>query len=770
MKKLLLIFAFLPLILAAQDFQDRGIARTKPYFQDSLKVKGYVIDSSYVEFYGPAPDSNRILDALDAVDVVYFSIGYAAIEDINVPDGKTLVFNRDGNLMLTDSLTTSGTVTILNPDNHQIFDTDIVLTGTFLGDAKPEWFGADGRDTSDDRAALEKWIEMFGPSNKLSLLPNQEYYLASNMGYIEHDLYLDGNDSKITSTYQDGSSYIFRIRGETGDVYMLEQDVAIGHDFFVVSQSESTFHSTVDTGMVAYVRSHEEFASSKVSWKGQSVKITEVTDDTIYIEGAFYDNYLVTDTAAVILLTTPVQVHIKNLQIKGVSTNTHGHGITVRHADEPVIENISSMWNFYTAILIDDCYKPVVSNVDISMSANDGNGYGINIAGATTMPIVKDSRFKGIRHAVSYNGGDGINDTSNALGCPWYGYNYNLIAEQYRSSPCFDAHRNVGSTWWVNCHAIGSRNVGLVDSLYKGAWTSGVTYFQNNIVGYEQQDTGSAIFQCRVASTTGEPGQSDDWVYQGGSGSYTQTGFAPRANNMHFINCKATNMTYGMRANGLSNNNYNLVVENFTAENCQYALTVTGGTKLVNATFKDIFIKNDYYNAYSYAVVLDSCELDNVNFGNITAINARGLDVDRNQDRVVFGDIRADDVLLNLGSASYPNQVLEFRGIFGDMTVEGGSTSSIMTIYDCATLDFGNIYCDSVYQYVFYVLGDMDRLSINRLIMRAASTSFAAGIRVTGGHTIADMQINSIHFKDGGVAEDIIRNDCEHKPPFQCQQ
>jgi hypothetical protein len=234
--------------------------------------------------------------------------------------------------------------------------------------------------------------------------------------------------------------------GSIGSFSNLDSDAVKGENRIVCA----VLAAAVARGDILKITSSLDFSSNEAGIKqSQMVSVRNVISDTIYLNEILLDNFLASDTAqAAIVTLAQVDVLGKIKVVHSPAANdTNTRGVRFKWASvRGRFELIRCQGN--GATFNNNWHDDVaVHALDAVRTGTGITAYGISIQNGTMYGHYRGV-ISGVRHAVSGSGSptDG-------------GSSWGNVAEVYAHgafpAAMLDAHSNVGSIHFLNCHAVG---------------------------------------------------------------------------------------------------------------------------------------------------------------------------------------------------------------------------------------------------------------------------------------------------------------------------
>lgn len=351
--------------------------------------------AQYVVFSGVANNSTDNTAALNAAfqqgSTVFIPAGsnyYKIAGTVNIPDGKTIIFDAGAKFNVTGNL--KGSNTTINAGENQIFKNTSVINGTWTTNyIYAAWTGAVGNGSTDDFDALNLFFKLLGITDNTEsrLGVNKNYYIKNQiLQDVNKEINLDGRGSRIFRKYSDLSSneYILRLEGVVNVEKTLTANLVKGQLTMKVNNTTG-----LTTNMGVEILSNDLYGQEYMggsSWhyhyKGLMSKIKTISGNTITLDDTIPFNINSAEVWAVRFFTvTPVTIRNLKFSAENITGTNHINNFALSQLFDVELDNITCNPLGYLGISTNSIYNGLFKNITCTEPASGGDNYHFGVYG-----------------------------------------------------------------------------------------------------------------------------------------------------------------------------------------------------------------------------------------------------------------------------------------------------------------------------------------------------------------------------------------------------
>lgn len=634
--------------------------------------------------------------------------------NLAIPSGCTLEFDDGG--ILNGSYELTGTNTIIKRrGNSQIFSTDVSFNGTFSIDyVTPEMFGAIGDGVTNDNIPFGNILSLaqLTDTKEVCLMP-KEYY-TTDVLYVEN-LFIKGNGAILRRSGNNTISAQALLAGELTDFYANTAD-AIERESWI--DVHATLAATLSNGDLIKIISDEIIdPGGEDSRHGEIHKIHKVVENRVYFWDNLFHTYLMSDNARCAKVPV-ITGAMRDLLVKyPITANDHEVAITIRFAENYIIENVSIENSYLSSLQIADSYN-VRAYVNTFNAIRNGNGYGVNVANATMYADIS-GKFIGHRHCFTTS--SAVYTTGDHVGGVCWGIKVHdsVGAAGFLGTACFHMHAGGGHVTFENCTAIGGI---FLDYENTAAWDYETSYILGDYVRKNNW-----FYRCNTAHSNQDPEtdyNNDYWDFIVGN---DQIGYNTEGLNCTIYNCESINCEQGVNFHGDSDT---VIVDGLYVKNAIWGCLSPGFSSSIILVIKNLTVVNEFNTKEAVAIQLLG-ELNRVIIDNVNATNAKLFSTDSSTEL-------PETLTINNMKATRDNSL----SIQADYAISISSTTMMNLIINNVFIENMNILIlptttiagDDIvlnnfthkggYGYSFEIRRELERLIINNIINDTITSPF----------------------------------------------
>lgn len=348
---------------------------------------------------------------------------------------------------------------------------------------------------------------------------------------------------------------------------------------------------------------------------GEIYLITAISGSTITLNQPILRDYRLVDSVNIELLR-PIEMHIKNLRIKGAGAAEDRSGLVIAVCKNSSVTDSWFSDNGMTGVSFYASFNVSIKNNEIYNSAMPGSGYGVGIWSGTAFVDIQNNYIENCRHDITGNTDERVT----------------LIRDVYIANNVLVGGTVVGANV-IDAHAIVINYTVTKNKIYPQPG------FYAFIDGSQQ-----SIF-------------SDNEVY-GGSGAVVRRGSV--VNGYHIIKNNITKSPagYTYRAYGPGLEGDTLIISNNVQEGGVYGVSFATAQP---ESFKNIIISGNKFSGIQNQALYMVFSIDNV---NVSAFNN------------TFEDISSGGVYID--GNDHPNGKIKItNNILKNVNTSGGNNSGI---------------------------------------------------------------------------------------------
>ena len=353
------------------------------------------VSSQTVTFNGVANNSTDNTAALNAVfqqgSTVIIPSGsnyYKIAGTVNIPSGKTIIFNSGAKFNVTGNLV--GDNTAINAGETQIFKNTSKINGTWTTNyIYANWTGAVGNGTTDDFDALKLFFKLLGitDNTEARLGVNKNYYIKNQiLQDVTKEINLDGRGSRIFRKYADLSSneYIVRLEGVVAIEKTITANLVKGQLTIRVNNN-----SGLSNNMGVEILSNELYGKEDMGggnwhfhYKGLMSKVKSISGNNITLKDTIPFDFNSSDVWAVRFFTV-IPVTIKNLKFgaENITGTNHINNFALSQLFDVELDNITCNPLGYLGISTNSIYNGSFKNITCIEPASGGDNYHHGVYG-----------------------------------------------------------------------------------------------------------------------------------------------------------------------------------------------------------------------------------------------------------------------------------------------------------------------------------------------------------------------------------------------------
>lgn len=500
---------------------------------------------TYAVFEGYPDNSTDNKAALDAIlmmcDTLFIPGGtdyYKIAGTVNIPNGKTLIFDNSAKFNVTGMLKGSSTVVVAG--EYEIFKNTSKISGTWSTyNIYSKWTGSVGDGVTDDFESLNLYFNLLGifENNQALLGIDKQYYIKKQiLNTVIKEINLDGRNSRIFRKYADmvtGES-ILKFTGSVATTKTITQDLTNGQFSMEVNNTTG-----LSVGMGIELLSNELYGKEYMggsSWhyhyKGLLSTIQSIDGNTIIMTDSIPHNFIASEVSAVKFYNIfPVTIKNLNFGSENITGTNKMNQLVVSQLFEVELNNITCSPLGYAGISIKSIYNGYFNKITCLKPGTGEDDYVFGVYGIIpdlNVNCVYDSLYtRATTHGIAFT-----NEPS-----------YNVIVK----------NSDFKASWYgsngVDSHA--SKWVKFQDCIIYGAQGNWGTFIFENCEMYEVANGLSNIWNEREGASRGNL-----QVF------FTNCNFYTKSNGS-----KLTSMFYRYPTVETSTNKYTIVNNNFYLEN-----------------------------------------------------------------------------------------------------------------------------------------------------------------------------------------------------------
>ena len=338
-------------------------------------------------------------------------------------------------------------------------------------------FGAVGNGTTDDSAAFI--AARTAAAGKRIYVPAGTYKLNQAITSSE-DLILEGDGNStildFTGTIT-GGSYGLEATGTATQIQNLGATATVGT--YTVTFASAPSLSVGDVFVIYNPTDYSWSPWRPVYRAGEWCQVLSISGSVVTTTSPLYDTYLAANVS-VYKITGP-KVSLRNFDIRG--TTVLGLIKTTLCIDV-LIENVKGSLANNSVVYFDRCYKPTITNPEMSNIGDGGSDYGVVFGNSQHGKMIGGNVYSR-RHAVAIGGTD-------AIGCVSV-RDLKVIGATLKNDPASgtqaaDMHGNMEDCEYQDCTIYGGgllagKDNRYVDCKIYGDGTSGICLYAGEILG-----------------------------------------------------------------------------------------------------------------------------------------------------------------------------------------------------------------------------------------------------------------------------------------------